>query len=94
MPVSGVDKYFPTPSPSLPAAGLAFISWTLLVVLLTLEVQGRYLPLGRWTVRFSIVLNTSAELAKLRLLLGIMEPGYFFYLYLGYVFLQVNLSLH
>jgi len=75
------------------AAGLACISWSLLTVLLGLEVQGRYLLAGRWAVRFSIVLNTSAELAKLRVLLGIMEPGYFFYLYLSYVSLQLFLAL-
>ena len=78
---------------SFPAAGLACMSWSLLVALLVMEVQGHYRPSGRWAVRFSIVLNTSAEIAKLRLLLGVMEPGYFFYLYLVYVALQSFLAL-
>ena len=75
------------------AAALACISWALLSALLGLEVDGRFLPSGRWLVRFAVTLATSAELCKLRLLISIMSPGYFFYLYLLYVGLLVRCVL-
>jgi hypothetical protein len=50
----------------LVAAGLAFCSWTLLSVLLIFEAQQKYVPLGRWFVRFAVVLQASSEVVKLK----------------------------
>ena len=93
----GNPKPFP-PSPSpLPVlcaeTVLACTTWLLLVMLLAAELQGRYvLELRTACVRVTIVLVTSSELAKMRVLWRpTVEAGkdYFFYLYITYVAMQV-----
>ncbi|GAX80188.1 hypothetical protein CEUSTIGMA_g7626.t1 [Chlamydomonas eustigma] len=85
------DQEGPAPH-EFAAAGLAFCSWSLLSVLLIFEAQQKYVPLGRWFVRFAVVLQASSEVVKLKMLIPIMVEDYFFYLYLVYVALQCFLT--
>ena len=78
----------------LPAAALACTSWLMLCVVLGHELVGCYVPKARRPVRFAVILVTSSELVKLRMLVTTQpEHDYFFFLYMTYVGMQVHRDL-
>ncbi len=92
LPHNRLSSQTTSPRPSLPsAAGLACTSWSLVSFLFATELQGRFVPSGRWAVRFAVTFMASSELVKLRILMFNLPPmDYFFVLYLCYVALQVG----
>lgn len=72
--------------------GLSLVTWVLLLVLYLREMTpAGFVPIGRWAVRFSVILVSSGELVKLRfVLIETTQHDYFFWLYVLYVVLQVR----
>ena len=73
---------------------VATLSWTLLAVVHLVELR-RYSPGSSWTTRFAVTFITSAQLAKLHLVLQQHDRrNYFFVLFIVYVAVQVSSVPH
>eukprot|EP00878_Enallax_costatus_P023736 GHUV01025273.1.p1 GENE.GHUV01025273.1~~GHUV01025273.1.p1 ORF type:complete len:216 (+),score=53.67 GHUV01025273.1:71-718(+) len=74
---------------------LAAASFLLLFIILLLELQHSFIIHRRWMIRVPLLLVTSSELVKLRFVVQLEVEkeeslGYFFWLYVAYIGLQVN----